>query len=115
MKRIEVSEAIGELADYVRRLDDEEPVAITDGDQVLAVLIATPNSDWESVSLSLNPKFQAMIERSCRSHDREGGISLEEIMQEFGLTQADLDAAWGEWEAEEDDAPIRASGSPEHD
>ena len=115
MKRVEISEAVDKLADYVRRLDDEEPVAITDGDQVLAVLIATPNSDWESVSLSLNPKFQEILERADRQYWKEGGIPLDQVMEELGLTQADLDAVRVEWEAEEEAAPIRASGSPGRD
>jgi hypothetical protein len=91
MRRLDVSAATGKLADYVRRLD-EEPLVIADGDQVLAVLIATKNSDWETVSLSLKPKFHAIIERSRRRRQKEGGTELEAIMDEFGLTQADLDA-----------------------
>lgn len=109
MKRLEISEATEKLADYIRQLD-EEPVVITDGGQVLAVLVATPNSDWESVSLSLNPKFLAIIERSRRRQDRDGGIPLEQIMEEFGLTHADLDAARAEWQADDEDAPTRAVG-----
>ena len=103
MKRLELSEATGKLVDYVRQLN-EEPVAITDGEQVLAVLIATENSDWESVSLSLNPEFLAIIARSRRRHDKEGGISLEALMEELGLTQADLDAAREERQKEHGDS-----------
>ncbi len=102
MKRLELSSATKSLAQYIRQLDDE-PVAITDGDQVLAVLIATPNSDWESVSLSMNPKFLAIIERSRASGYREGWISHEDIMREFGITDADLDAAGTELLAGEED------------
>ncbi len=39
----------------------------------------TQNSDWETLALSNNPKFIAMLERSHRRYLKEGGISSDEM------------------------------------
>src|SRR5271165_1712600 len=44
-------------------------------------------SDWESVSLSSDPRFMAIIEESRRSYLETGGIALDEIRRELGLDE----------------------------
>jgi hypothetical protein len=41
--------------------------------------VSIPNADIETVSLSNNPKFIALIERSRARQKSEGGISSEEM------------------------------------
>ena len=41
--------------------------------------------DSESVSLVNNPRFLAIIERSRIRHEREGGISSDEMRRRLGL------------------------------
>ena len=45
----------------------------------------TEYDDWESVSLSTNPKFMEIIERSRASARTEGTLSLEEVRRKYGL------------------------------
>ncbi len=44
-------------------------------------LISLVNADMETVSLSNNAKFIALIERSRTSQKEEGGISIQEMRQ----------------------------------
>ena len=46
---------------------------------VVAALVSIINADIETVSLSNNPKFIALIERSRSGQKAEGGISSEEM------------------------------------
>jgi hypothetical protein len=43
------------------------------------ILVSIPNADIETVSLSNNPRFIALIERSRARQRSEGGISSEEM------------------------------------
>jgi len=63
MKTIDYAEANLPLADYARRLK-KAPVIITKEGKPLAALISLINADMETISLSNNPKFVAIIERS---------------------------------------------------
>jgi hypothetical protein len=45
----------------------------------------TKYDDWESVALSTNPKFMAIIERSRASARTRGTLSLEEVRRKYGL------------------------------
>ena len=42
-------------------------------------------ADAEAISLSTNPRFLAIIERSRLRQKREGGISSEEMRRRLGL------------------------------
>ena len=63
----------------------QEPVIITVGGQPIAALMAIENADLETVSLSTNPAFLALIERSRARHQAEGGLSSTEVRQRLGL------------------------------
>src|SRR5512145_2707476 len=73
------------LVEHVRRLANE-PVVVTSNGKTVAAIVAVPNADAETISLSTNPKFLAIIERSRRRHEREGGISPDEMRRRLGLT-----------------------------
>jgi PHD/YefM family antitoxin component YafN of YafNO toxin-antitoxin module len=78
MKTIELNEATGALAKYAQ-VAAKEPVVALDRGKPIAAVIGIENADLETVSLSSNPKFLAILERSRARHEAEGGISAEEI------------------------------------
>jgi prevent-host-death family protein len=78
MKTVEVSKATLPLSDYTKEVK-KEPVIITKGGRPVAALVSLPNADIETVSLSNNPKFIALIERSRARQKSEGGVSSEEM------------------------------------
>ena len=78
MKSVEVSKATLPLSDYTEEVK-KGPVVITKEGRPVAVLVSIPNADIETVSLSNNPKFIALIERSRARQKSECGISPEEM------------------------------------
>jgi hypothetical protein len=84
MKMVEIDQATAPLAEYARDLENE-PVILTRGGDPVAALMSLENVDWESVSLSTNPKFIALIERIRARQAVEGGFSSEEVRRIFGL------------------------------
>jgi antitoxin (DNA-binding transcriptional repressor) of toxin-antitoxin stability system len=86
MKKLNLAELPASLLEYVQALG-AEPVALLHEGKPVAVLLPTPNSDMESISLGLNPKFLAMIERSKESLNRHGGLSTEEVRRHLSLPE----------------------------
>ena len=82
MKVVEKQEATRTLADYASEIKGG-PVVITDHGRPVAALIAIENADLETVSLSTNPQFLNLIERSRSRVDDEGGVSSEEMQRRF--------------------------------
>jgi prevent-host-death family protein len=78
MKTIEIGEATSPLADYIEGVQSE-PLVITDHGTPTAVILPLTGTDLESVSLSTNPDFIALIERSRARSSAEGGISSAEM------------------------------------
>ncbi|MEW6215214.1 MAG: type II toxin-antitoxin system prevent-host-death family antitoxin [Nitrospirota bacterium] len=78
MKTVEVAKATLPLADYTKKAK-KEPVIITREGKPVAALVGISNADIETVSLSNNPKFLNLIERSRARQKSEGGISTEEM------------------------------------
>jgi antitoxin (DNA-binding transcriptional repressor) of toxin-antitoxin stability system len=78
MKTLELSEAMGPLAEYAREVGREPLVLTVDGSPV-AALVPIEDADLETVSLATNPRFLALIERSRARQKAEGGISSEEM------------------------------------
>ncbi len=84
MKTLDIKQAPAPFLDYVRSLN-EEPVILTLGKKPVAVLLPVRDADLETVSLSFNPQFLAIIERSKRRFYREGGIPAEELHRQLGI------------------------------
>ena len=76
MKKLELSEATDSLAKYAQAIENE-PVIVTDNGRPVAALLPIENADWETVTLSSDPRFLALIERSRTRQHAEGGISSE--------------------------------------
>ncbi len=70
--------------EYTRKLS-KEPMIVTDKGKPIATLVKIENADDETVSLSNDPKFLAIIERSRVHHKKEGGISIKEMRKRLGL------------------------------
>jgi prevent-host-death family protein len=83
MKTVEVTKATLPLSDYAKKVK-KEPVIITREGKPLAALVSISNADIETVSLSNNPKFLNLIERSRARQKGEGGISSEEMRRRLG-------------------------------
>ncbi len=82
MKTIELSEASKPLSDYAKALD-EEIIVLTSKKKPIAALVSLKNVDQESVALSTNPEFMAIIE-AAREEFRSGKkLSLEEMRREL--------------------------------
>ena len=84
MKVLEKADATAPLAEYTADLD-KEPVIITNSGKPIAALVPLDNMDLETVSLSTNPKFLELIERSRSHHRAQGGISSDEMRRRLGL------------------------------
>ncbi|HEY7491555.1 MAG TPA: hypothetical protein VIH59_10665 [Candidatus Tectomicrobia bacterium] len=82
MKRIELTEATRPLAEYVKEMDGQSVMIIYKG-VALAALVPMGNADYETVSLSTNPEFMAMLDRSRARGRKEGGMSTEAMRQMF--------------------------------
>lgn len=86
MKTVEMTEATATLAEYARQVA-VEPVVVTVEGKPVAALLAIENADLETVTLSTNPKFLALIERSRAQRQSEGGISGEEMRRRLEVNR----------------------------
>ncbi len=82
MKVVDKKKATATLAAYT---DDvgSGPVVVTDRGKPVAVLLPIENADLETVALSTNRQFIALIERSRARLRAEGGISSKEMRRRF--------------------------------
>jgi len=87
MKIVKLAEANDSLAEYTFHLPKEPVIIINDG-QPIAALVALDNADMETISLSTNPTFIALIEQSRARRRAEGGISSTEMRRRLGLSQS---------------------------
>jgi antitoxin (DNA-binding transcriptional repressor) of toxin-antitoxin stability system len=84
MKTVEIGDATQTLGDAARGVSDE-PVVLTQEGRPMAVLLPIENADLETVSLSSNPRFIAMIERSRARQREQGDLSPEQVRRRLGL------------------------------
>jgi len=82
MKIIEIAEAREALGQYVGH-GENLPLVVTDHGHPVAALLAVPNVDLETVSLSTNLVFVDLIERSRERQNREGGVSSQGMRRRF--------------------------------
>lgn len=84
MKLVELQKASRSLREYAQE-SKAEPIVVTIDGKPMAVLLAIEDTDLETVSLSTNAKFLALIERSRHRHQEEGGISSDEMRKRLGV------------------------------
>ena len=88
MKTLDVAEATGSLETHARSLRGG-PVIVTKNGKPLMVLVPVEKgADVESVSLSMNPEFIAMIERSRATYKPGRGLSTTQMRRALGLKRA---------------------------
>jgi antitoxin (DNA-binding transcriptional repressor) of toxin-antitoxin stability system len=85
MKTLEIKQATGDLASYATQVRSE-PVVVTDHGKPVMALLPINNADLETVSLSTDPRFIALIERSRTLYKPGTGIPLEEIRRRYSRT-----------------------------
>jgi prevent-host-death family protein len=84
MRTVDISEATGSLSEYARQIR-RGPVVVTRRGKPVAVVVAVRGLDLETLSLSTNPDFIALIERSRADYRATGGLSLDQVRRRFGL------------------------------
>ncbi len=87
MKTIELSE-VSALAPHVQS-GSREPLILTQNGETIAAIMPIDDRDVESLLLSINPKFQAVLERSQHRLESEGGLSDSEVRSRLGLRTSD--------------------------
>ena len=83
MRSIELSE-VAALTPLVMT-GNQEPVILTQNGLTVAAVVPGDEQDVESLLLSINPQFQAILERSQQRLDSEGGLSSDEVRKRLGL------------------------------
>jgi prevent-host-death family protein len=87
MKTLEMDQATEPLAEYARRVK-KMPVLLTVHGRPVAALVSVANADAETLALSMNERFLALIERSRARHKAEGGMSASEMRKRLRLLRA---------------------------
>jgi len=85
MKIVEMDKATMSVGDCAR-VARQGPLVVTDHGKPVAVLLPLENTDLETASLSSNPRFLKLIERSRSRMRREGGISSAEVRRKLDLS-----------------------------
>ncbi len=85
MKTIEMDQATMSLADCARTAG-QEILVVTDHGKPVAALVPLENTDLDTSSLSSNPRFVELIERSRSRMRHEGGIPSAEVRRRLGHT-----------------------------
>lgn len=84
IREIDISDATASLADHARQATDK-PLVVTEKGKPVAMLVSLEGGDWESLSLSLNPTFLAILGHSQWRLEHEGGISADEVRRRLGV------------------------------
>jgi prevent-host-death family protein len=87
MRKIEIRDATSPLAEYAGNVKGER-ILVTKKGKPVAALVTPDDIDWETLSLSLNPKFIELLEHSRESYRRYGGIPLHEVREELATYNA---------------------------
>jgi PHD/YefM family antitoxin component YafN of YafNO toxin-antitoxin module len=84
MKTLELGQATAPLAEYARNAK-KEPVILTVEGKPVAAVISLENVDIEMITLSSDPRFMSLIDRSRAKHRKEGGKSSAEVRRKLDL------------------------------
>lgn len=84
LKKIKMTEASAPLKDYAGQLGGL-PLIVTSRGKPVAALVPIEGVDLESLSLSTNPDFIELIERSRRDFKEKRVIPVEEMWRRLGL------------------------------
>jgi antitoxin (DNA-binding transcriptional repressor) of toxin-antitoxin stability system len=83
MKSIDLS-SISALSPHVLA-GNQEPVVVLNNGKTVAAVVPIQEEDIESLLLSINPQFQAILQESQDSFEAEGGFSSAEVRAKLEL------------------------------
>jgi hypothetical protein len=83
MKTLDVKKFAG-LARYAHNAS-REAIILTENKKPIAALVSLDDADLECISLSSNPDFLAMLEKSRARQAAEGGVTLDQARRQLGL------------------------------
>ena len=81
MKTIELTTAKKSLSEYAKELGDEV-VVLTENNKPVAALVSLKDTDMESVTLSMNSEFRAIIEQARQDFAAGRKLSLDEMRRD---------------------------------
>jgi prevent-host-death family protein len=81
VKTVEMSEATASLGEYARKARRHSLVVTRRGKPIAALLPLPPGTDLENLTVSVDPRFVAMIERSRFRCPAGTGLSTAEVRQ----------------------------------
>lgn len=84
MRTVEMEDATETLAECARSIHGEALV-VTERGKPVAVLLPLVNADLETVSLSSNPRFLELIERSRLRLAEEAAVSSEDVRRQLAV------------------------------
>jgi prevent-host-death family protein len=87
MKTIEMKEATAPLSEYAE-VAAAETVVVTRQGQPVAAVVSLADVDFETLSLSTNPDFMAIIERSRARCPPGSGVSSDEMRRRLAARRA---------------------------
>ncbi|MCL6541135.1 hypothetical protein [Roseiflexus sp.] len=84
LRIIDITEATQPLSEYAQQADTGPLVVMANG-KPIAVVLPIENADTETIALSENPQFLAIIERSRERQKREGGLTSDQVRARLGV------------------------------
>ena len=86
MKTIELSD-IAALSPHLES-DSTEPVVVRSHGKTLAAVVPANDDDVDSLLLSINPRFQRILERSEERLRTEGPLSADEVRRRLAASES---------------------------
>ena len=86
MKTIELDQVTA-LEPFVRE-GNGEPLILMENGRAVAAVVLTSEDEVEDLLLSINPQFQAILERSRQRLTEEGGLTTEQVRGKLGMPTA---------------------------
>ncbi len=83
MKTLDLS-AVEALAPHLQS-DTTEPLFLTKDGHTVGAVVPAGDEDVESLLLSISAQFQAILERSQKRLEEEGGLSIAQVRERLGL------------------------------
>ncbi len=84
VRTIDINEATNPLAQYAQQVA-AGPLVITVEGQPVAVIMSFENMDMETIALSNQPQFLAIIERSRQRQQHDGGLTSEQMRARLAI------------------------------
>lgn len=88
MKFVNVRELKAKASEYLALAEKGENIVIMSRGKPRAAILPLREEDLEDFILAHHPRFRQMIEKSLRSHRKEGGIPIEDILKDAEKTLA---------------------------